>query len=194
MTRLTALRAPAADDALARAFRAGDERALRTAFDRWSRLVHAFCRRSLASADDAEEAAAQVFVAAWRGRHTFDPARGSLGSWLLGIARHEVADRLRRAARERELRESMAAALPAAEHHASAPSTDELLDRLLLVDELSRLAPEQRRALGLAFYDDLTHEQVAAVMGLPLGTVKSHIRRGLLALRKRLEVDGRARD
>jgi RNA polymerase sigma factor (sigma-70 family) len=177
------------DSALAEAFRAGDERALREAYERWSGLVHAFCRRSLPSAADAEEAAAQVFVSAWRGRHTFDPGRGSVCGWLLGIARNEVVGRHRKAARERELRESLAAALPR-----PAPSPDELVDRLLVADELARLTPEQRRAVGLAFFDDLTHEQVAAVMGLPLGTVKSHIRRGLTTLRRRLEVDRGARD
>lgn len=193
MTPLTAVRTSPEEDDLALAFRAGDESALRAAYDRWSGLVHAFCARSLSTSADAEEAAAQVFVAAWRGRHTFDPSRGSLGGWLVGIARHEVADRLRRAARERELRESLATAVPSA-RPAEHPTPDELVDRLLVADELARLTPEQQRALGLAFYDDLTHEQVAAVMGLPLGTTKSHIRRGLLALRRRLEVDRGARD
>jgi len=187
VTRLTAVRPQ--DDELARWFRDGDERALREVYDRWSGLVHAYCLRSLPTPADAEEAAAQVFVAAWRGRATFDPGRGSLCGWLLAIARHEVGDRLRRAARERELRASLAAALPEQPH-----TGDDLVDRLLVADELSRLSPEQRRAVGLAFYDDLTHEQVAAVMGLPLGTAKSHIRRGLLALRRRLEVDRGARD
>jgi RNA polymerase sigma factor (sigma-70 family) len=188
MTRL-AQAPPLADDTeLVDAFRSGDERALRQAYDRWSGLVHAFCLRSLPSAADAEEASAQVFVSAWRGRHTLDPRRGSLSGWLLGIARHEVGDRHRRAARERELRASLAAALPR-----PAPSPDALVDRLLVADELARLTPEQRRAVSLAFFDDLTHEQVAAVMGLPLGTTKSHIRRGLTALRTRLEVDRGAR-
>jgi RNA polymerase sigma factor (sigma-70 family) len=189
VSRLTSVPPRAADAELAAAFRDGDERALREAYDRWGGVVHAFCRRSLPSAADAEEASAQVFVSAWRGRHGLDPDRGSVGGWLLGIARNEVAGRHRRAARERELRESLATAVPR-----PSPSPDELVDRLLVADELSRLAPEQRRAVGLAFYDDLTHEQVAAVMQLPLGTVKSHIRRGLGTLRRRLEVDRAARD
>lgn len=188
MTRLAA--APSVDVAeLSAAFRGGDEAALRQVYERWSGLVNAYCVRSLPTRADAEEACAQVFVAAWRGRQTFDADRGSIGGWLLGIARREVAGRLRQAARERELREQLVGALPA-----PAPSPDQLVERLLVADELSRLAPQQRRAVGLAFFDDLTHEQVAGVMGLPLGTVKSHIRRGLAALRTRLEVDSGARD
>ena len=98
---------PRPDDeelALARRFVAGDERALRGAYDRWGGLVHAFCARSLASRADAEEATAQVFVNAWRGRSGFDPERGSLASWLIGIARRAVADAHSRTVREQALR------------------------------------------------------------------------------------------
>jgi len=180
--------ADGADVAVGRAFAAGDERALRQAYDRWGGLVHAFCVRSLASRADAEEATAQVFVAAWRGRSGYDPARGSLAGWLLGIARRQVADVRAAAARERALLEALEQVRPAV----AEPTPDQLVDRLLVADALGTLRPEQRRAVELAFYDGLTHEQVASTMGLPLGTAKTHIRRGLAALRRRLEVDGAA--
>lgn len=178
------------DVALASAFVAGDERALRTAYDRWGGLVHAFCVRSLASRADAEEATSQVFVNAWRGRAGFDPSKGSLAGWLLGIARRVVADICAAAARERQLREALEQVRPEQEE----TSPDQLVDRLLVADAMSQLRPEQRRAVGLAFYDGLTHQQVASTMGLPLGTTKTHIRRGLAVLRRRLEVDGAAPD
>jgi RNA polymerase sigma-70 factor (ECF subfamily) len=155
--------------------------------------VHAFCVRSLASRADAEEATAQVFVNAWRGRSGFDAERGSLAGWLLGIARRVVADICAAAARERRVREAMEQALLEQEvpvQEVSSP--DSLVDRLLVADAMSQLRPEQRRAVGLAFYDGLTHQQVASTMGLPLGTTKTHIRRGLAVLRRRLEVDGAA--
>ena len=177
-----------ADVAVGRAFAAGDEAALRQAYDRWGGLVHAFCVRSLASRADAEEATAQVFVSAWRGRSGYDPSRGSLAGWLLGIARRQVADSHAAAARERALLEAMEQVRPVEPD----PTPDQLLDRLLVSDALAALRPEQRRAVALAFYDGLTHEQVASTMGLPLGTAKTHIRRGLATLRRRLEVDGAA--
>ncbi len=173
------------DLALVSAFRSGDERALREVYDRWSGLVHAFCVRSLANRSDAEEATAQVFVRAWRGRDGFDPARGTLAGWSLGIARREVYDVWQSAERERRVTETLATLAP--EPDVVAP--EDLVERLLVADEIARLRPEQRQAVGLAFYDDLTHEQVARTMDLPLGTVKSHIRRGLAVLRRRLEVD-----
>ena len=178
------------DVAVATAFVAGDERALRAAYDRWGGLVHAFCVRSLASRADAEEATAQVFVNAWRGRSGFDPSRGSLAGWLLGIARRVVADIWSAAARERQLRE----ALEQTRSEQEDTTPDQLVDRLLVADAMAQLRPEQRQAVGLAFYDGLTHQQVASTMGLPLGTTKTHIRRGLAVLRRRLEVDGAAPD
>jgi RNA polymerase sigma-70 factor (ECF subfamily) len=174
------------DVALATAFVAGDEQALRSAYDRWGGLVHAFCVRSLASRADAEEATAQVFVNAWRGRTGFDPSKGSLAGWLLGIARRVVADICSAAARERQLRE----ALEQTRQEQEDTTPDQLVDRLLVADAMAQLRPEQRQAVGLAFYDGLTHSQVASTMGLPLGTTKTHIRRGLAVLRRRLEVDG----
>jgi len=174
--------------ALALAFAAGDEDALRQSYERWGGLVHSFCLRSLASRADAEEASAQVFINAWRGRSGLDPDRGSLAAWLLGIARRVVVDTARAAARERALQE----AISSLREDQLAPAADELVEHLVVADALASLRPEQRRAVSLAFYDGLTHEQVAGAMGLPLGTVKTHIRRGLAVLRRRLEVDGAA--
>lgn len=190
MTTLRTLRRADEDGegTLARAFADGDEAALRQVYDRWAGLVHAFCLRSLASRADAEEVTAQVFVSAWRGRAGYDVRRGTLPGWLLGIARREVADAHRSLARERALREALEQFRPADPQ----PTPEELVDRLLVADAVGQLRPDQRRAVGLAFYDGLTHEQVASTMGLPLGTAKTHIRRGLVALRRRLEVEGAA--
>jgi RNA polymerase sigma-70 factor (ECF subfamily) len=178
-----------ADDPLATLvddFRAGDEHALRLAYDRYAGAVFHLATRSLANRSDAEDVAQATFVAAWFGRETFDPERGSLLGWLLGIARRKVVDRLRAASREERATESarQVHAAPAASE-----SPERVVDRLVVADELAQLPPEQRRVLELAFYDDLTHTQVSAVTGLPLGTVKSHIRRGMASLRQRWEVD-----
>ncbi|HYN96704.1 MAG TPA: sigma-70 family RNA polymerase sigma factor [Pilimelia sp.] len=180
---------PVTGDDLVDGFRAGDEQSLRAAYDQYGGAVFHLATRSLANAADAEDVAQATFVAAWLGRETFDPERGSLLGWLLGIARRKVIDRLRAASREDRITETVRR-LPDAVPVESSP--ERVVDRLVVADELARLPAEQRRVLELAFYDDLTHVQVAAVTGLPLGTVKSHIRRGMASLRQRWEVDGAA--
>lgn len=133
----------------------------------------------LPSTQDAEDLVQQVFVAAWRQRHRYDPQRASLLTWLLGIARNKAIDRLRRLERESRL--------PIDQPVATEDETARTADRLLVHEALSWLRPEQQHILELAFYDDLTHQQIADKLDLPLGTVKSHARRGLQRLRRILD-------
>jgi RNA polymerase sigma factor (sigma-70 family) len=177
------------DGELAEHFRDGDEHALRIAYDRYGGAVFHLATRLLANRMDAEDVVQATFVAAWQGRDTFDPDRGGLLSWLLGIARRKAVDRMRGMARENRVAETVRA-LPDPPPVDESP--DRVLDRLVVADELAQLPDDQRRTLELAFYDDLTHPQISAVTGLPLGTVKSHIRRGMASLRRRWEVDGAA--
>jgi RNA polymerase sigma factor (sigma-70 family) len=176
------------DGELAEHFRDGDEHALRIAYDRYGGAVFHIATRLLANRADAEDVVQATFVAAWTGRETFDPDRGGLLSWLLGIARRKAVDRMRSMGRENRVADAVRA-LP---DPPADESPDRVLDRLVLADEMAQLPDEQRRTLELAFYDDLTHPQISAVTGLPLGTVKSHIRRGMANLRQRWEVDGAA--
>jgi RNA polymerase sigma factor (sigma-70 family) len=171
-------------------FRAGDQTALAELFDRYGGLVHVLAVRTLTAHHDAEDVTQATFVAAWRGRQSYDPERGSLAGWLLGIARRQVIDRLRSIDKERTVFDAARGIMP---RDGESPGLERVVDRLLVVDELRRLPADQRRVLALAFFDDLTHVQIASVTGLPLGTVKSHIKRGLDRLRVRWEVDGAAR-
>jgi RNA polymerase sigma factor (sigma-70 family) len=180
---------PARDDGLAARFVAGDEFALREAYDRFGRAVFHLATRTLANRDDAEDVTQTTFVAAWLGRGTFDPDRGSLLGWLLGIARRKVVDRLRARAREDRITETVR---HQAEVGSSGVDPDQVVDRLVMADELAQLPTDQRRMLELAFFEDLTHQQIAQATGVPLGTVKSHIRRGMQSLKRRWEVDGDA--
>jgi RNA polymerase sigma factor (sigma-70 family) len=177
------------DDELAERLRAGDEKALRTAYERHGAAVLYLAQRLLGNRADAEDVTQMTFVAAWTGRDGYDPQRGTMLSWLLGIARRKVVDRLRSAARDDRTTETVRTRLARTDDR---ETPERIVDRLVVADELGRLPEEQRRTLELAFFDDLTHPQISAVTGLPLGTVKSHIRRGMASLRRRWEVDGAA--
>jgi RNA polymerase sigma-70 factor, ECF subfamily len=176
-----------ADAELERAFAAGVDRALPDAYRRYGRIVHGLARRAV-GADEADEVTQDVFVAAWATRERFDPARGSLAGWLVGVARHKALDALRRQQRH-AARMARAAAVAGPDRRAA--DVDGLAERLVVADGLAVLRPEVREVVELAFYSDLTHEQIAERTGRPLGTVKSHIRRSLAVLRRHLEgIDG----
>lgn len=168
--------------ALAQRLVDGDHASLAEIFDRWSPLVHTIALRSLANASDAEDVTQQVFVAAWRSRHTLTPSPAALPAWLIGIARNKIADL--RSERARDARRLAAVSAVRVETEVSEPAVvDQVLVRHF-VDEL----PEPRRTIVmLAFWEDLTGTQIAERLDLPLGTVKSHVRRGLIHLQRRLE-------
>jgi RNA polymerase sigma factor (sigma-70 family) len=177
----------ASDEDVSVAFSQGHPDALALVYGRFGPLVYSIALRSLRAKSDAEDVTQQAFVAAWRNRASFDPKRGTLGGWLVTITRNKVADALRE--RQRESRVLLQVAGGATVKAPEAPA-DQVVDRIVLADELAQLPESQRLVMVLSFYSDLTHEQISQVLGLPLGTVKSHIRRGLLRLRSRLEADG----
>ena len=183
--------APPDDDEVARRFALGDEQALAWAYERWAGQIHGMAVRAFGSGPDAEDVTQQVFVSAWTGRNGFRRDAGPLPAWLVGICRHKIADTW--AKRDRQRKAAEAALGEARSAPTSTPTFDTAVaDRVLLLDELDRLGQPQRGIIELAFYEDLTHAQIAERTGIPLGTVKSHIRRTLERLRTRLEVDGAA--
>jgi RNA polymerase sigma factor (sigma-70 family) len=175
------------DAAVGVLFAAGDERALAWAYERWGGLVHGLACRALGSGADAEDVTQQVFVSAWTGRGGYKPDRGPFAAWMVGICRHRIADALARRRREQQLAEAAGRLVAIAPRDARFDA--EADSRVVLMDELSRIGQPQRTIMELAFFADLTHEQIADRLNLPLGTVKSHIRRTLGRLRERLEVD-----
>jgi RNA polymerase sigma-70 factor (ECF subfamily) len=172
------------EDTLVSAFVSGDPHALAEIYARWSPLVFTIALRSLNDVPEAEDVTQKVFVAAWNGRSGFTPSRSRLPTWLVGIARNKIADSHEARTRLRQLHAQVAATTE------PYPRVDEGVDvseKLLVADEIARLEPDAQRVVRLAFYDDLTHQQIADRLGLPLGTVKSHIRRSLERMRTRLE-------
>ncbi|MEE1770108.1 sigma-70 family RNA polymerase sigma factor [Streptomyces sp. JV185] len=173
------------EEEMARGLHASDEAAFAAIYRRWGTLVHTMANRSLGDTQEAEDVTQQVFIGAWRGREGFRPERGALGAWLVGIARRKIVDAL--AARTRRLALVDSASLFVDVSRPGESATDAVLEQVLLVDGLSQLPRRQQEVLCMAFYEDLTQVQIAERTGMPLGTVKSHSRRGLHTLRLAIE-------
>jgi len=169
-------------DALGLAFYAG-EAELRAVYDAHAPLVFGISRRTLGD-EAAREVTQDVFVSAWRARDQFDPERGTLAAWLVGITKRRVIDHVRRERRHSERRadESDRGGPSAPE-----PELERIADRLVVAHALAGLAERPRHVITLAYVEGLTHQEIAERTGLPLGTIKSDIRRGLVALRQHLE-------
>lgn len=173
---------------LAHRLRHSDRDALAEAYRQWGSLVHSVARRLVGDHHDAEDITQQVFVSAWRSRHTLSSDTTSLAGWLVTITRRRCADLLQ--ARGRDVRNVAAVSDP---HHPLAaattpgPEADRAADQMMVRAELARLGEPRATIVAMAFLEDLTHEEVARRLEVPLGTVKSHIRRGLLTMRSRLE-------
>ncbi|MFD7406489.1 sigma-70 family RNA polymerase sigma factor [Streptomyces sp. NPDC059866] len=188
--RSTADRFPAAEeiryeDELARGLCAADENAFAAVYRRRGPLVHILATRSLGDTHEAEDVPQQVFLGVWRGRAGFRPERGPLGAWIVGTTRRKIIDAL--AARTRRLTLIDSIARDADTHRTDVSAPDDVVDRVLLVGALSGLPHGQREVLCMAFYDDLAQSRIAERTGMPLGTVKSHSRRGLHRLREGIE-------
>ena len=171
-----------ADDPVTQAWVAQDHGALRLAWDSCGGLVYSYCRRALRDAEQAADCTQETFVSAWRARDGFDPAKGTLAAWLLGIARYRVLDGFRAVGR----RPVPVGDLPAVVDPARSDD-DRLVDRMLVAHALAVLPDAPRQVVELAFYSDLTQTQISEKLDMPLGTVKSHMRRALVSLRAQLE-------
>ncbi len=170
-------------DGLAQRLVAGDRDALEQAYQRWSSLVYTIALRALGDHHDAEDVTQQVFVSAWHSRRTLRPADGVVPGWLVGITKHRIADV--RTQRYRSVRNTTAAARLLST--TDSVSDDDIAERLLLAHELKALGEPRGTIVRLAVVEQRPAHEVASTLDLPLGTVKSHVRRGLLQLRSRLK-------
>lgn len=173
----------AADASVADRWVAGHDDALRLAYEQFGALVLTYCTRSLRDRSAAMDCVQETFVSAWRSRDRFDPERGAFGAWLLGIARFRVLDAYGHAARTPVPIEDVQLRAMGTQED---PDDDRLADRLLIARALDSLSPRVRQVVELAFYSDLTQNEIASRLDMPLGTVKSDMRRGLEVMRRDL--------
>lgn len=165
------------------ALRGRDEAALSALYDRYGQMVYAVALRVTGDAGAAEEISLDAFYQLWQQADRYDPSQGSLLNWLLTICRSRAIDRMRaRAARKRTTATDATDAAPV---HPAAEDLADLNERRQLVrDAMAALSPDQRDAVALAYYEGLSHSQIADRLQEPLGTVKTRIRQAMGVLRR----------
>lgn len=162
-----------------------NQTALAQLYDRYARIVYAVAYRSLGSAEESEEVVLDVFAQVWKIAHHYDVARSRVDTWLFMLARSRILDRLRRSQRV----DKIAAASLQAERSIPAATPDPIEDVAIHEQQkrvwaaLAQLPLEQRHVIELAYYQGMSHREIAAITQLSLGTVKTRIRLGLSKLR-----------
>jgi len=173
------LKAASPDMALVSAIRAGDQGAMAALYDRFSSVVYSVALRVLGETGAAEDVLQDVFLQLWRNPGAFDASRGSLGAWLAVIARNRAIDARRKRKPESGIEDVVLSVTP---DMASDADRSRVAEKVRGV--LGTMSAPQRSALEMAYYEGLTHTEIAAKTGEPLGTIKTRIRAGLTALRK----------
>jgi len=166
-----------------------DVSAFEQLYDRHSRAVYSLVLRILQQAGTAEEVVQDVFLQLWRNAERYDASRGPFIPWLLTLARNRALDTLRlKSERQRRLEKQMEELPPLI---SVPPEFEKKLDEKRRAEEvrtlMSFLNPQQRKAIELAYFEGLTHSEIAEALKEPLGTVKSWIRNGLLRLKEGLQ-------
>src|SRR5437764_5707571 len=172
---------------LIRAVADGDQQALAALYDATSRTVYGLLLRILADASVAEEVLLDVYTQVWRQAGAYSRERGAPLAWLTTIARSRAIDRLRRGRQEQQRTEPLDPAAQFASVGANAEDDARASEvRAVVRAALDSLAPEQREVIELAYYGGMSHSEIASARGLPLGTVKTRTRLGMMRLREML--------
>jgi RNA polymerase sigma factor (sigma-70 family) len=171
-----------------RRLRSGDQRALADVYDAYGPRCYALARRILREAPLAEDAVQEAFLALWRAPERFDAEQGSLKTFLLTLTHRRAVDVLRREAMQRRNRAASDEVLAelAAEDASVSDQVEAELDGAEVRRALKQLPEAQRNAIQLAYYYGHTQQEIAAITGTPLGTVKTRMLAGVRSMRKLL--------
>lgn len=164
---------------------AGDQRAVNECVDTYSDLIWSLARRFLRSQQDAEDVVQDIFIELWSTADRFDPAKAGETTFVAMIARRRIIDRLRKLGRQPEMDD--VDDIPLASDGAHAPSGETESDVAVVASIMEGLKPEQQNVLQMSIYEGYSHGDIAQRTGIPLGTVKTLIRRGLIQIREELE-------
>jgi RNA polymerase sigma-70 factor, ECF subfamily len=171
--------ATTSDLALVTAIRTGDQDAMAALYDRYSSIVYSVALRVLQDTGAAEDVLQDIFMQLWRNPGAFDASRGNMAAWLAVIARHRAIDGLRRRRPENDIEDVVVSVEPDLASEAERERAMEKVRRAL-----QTMPGPQRSALEMAYFEGLSHSEIAEKTGEPLGTIKTRIRTGLLSLRK----------
>ncbi|HTS38068.1 MAG TPA: sigma-70 family RNA polymerase sigma factor [Candidatus Solibacter sp.] len=167
------------DLATVTAMKSGDQSALAELYDRYSSVVYAVALRVLNDAAAAEDVLQEVFLQLWRNPNAFDAARGSLGAWLAVITRNRAIDSVRKRRPETDIEDVIVSVAPDLASEADRSRAAEKVRGVL-----GSMPTAQRSALEMAYFEGMSHSEIADKTGEPLGTIKTRIRTGLMTLRK----------
>jgi RNA polymerase sigma-70 factor, ECF subfamily len=164
----------------------GDRSALSQLYDRYSRMIYAIAWKSLNSVEDCEEVVLEVFAQIWKIADRFDVNKGSVEQWIFTLSRSRIIDRLRKIQRLDKVNIAISSGKEI-EFPTISVDPIEAIEigerRQQVLAALSQIPPAQRQVIDLAYYQGLTHTEIAAVTGLSLGTVKTRLRLGLSKLK-----------
>lgn len=173
------INAVTSDLTLVTAIRAGDQSAMAALYDRYSSIVYAVALRVLQDTGAAEDVLQDIFLQLWRNPGAFDASRGNMAAWLAVIARNRAIDTLRRRRPQDDIEDVV---LSVEADLASEADRSRAMEKVR--GAMLAMPAPQRSALEMAYFEGLTHAEIAEKTGEPLGTIKTRIRVGLISLRR----------
>jgi RNA polymerase sigma-70 factor, ECF subfamily len=176
-----------ADEEVMQLVRGGDPRAFEVLYDRHASAAFSLAYRIVGQSGRAEDVTQEAFISIWRSRQRYEPLRGSVRTWVLGIVHNRAVDVVRRNIGHDRRR----AGIEAIEEHREGPDRTDLMaaqreDARTVQDAMSHLPEDQRKTIELAYFGGFSHSEIAELLQMPVGTVKGRIRLGLDKLRRQL--------